>query len=100
MIPIQLPQGTSPCQELSGSIPQLVQPGPGGLLKHLHDNFMEQVLRNLTWKDGLDLLPVIREDLLSKVNIGASLATETMEPLSLKSLVTGGKVPEKPQLWP
>lgn len=70
------------------------------LLKHLHDSFMEQVLRELTWKDDLDLLLVIREDLLSRVNIGASLATETMEPLSLKSLVTGGKVPEKPQLWP
>lgn len=51
---------------------------------------MEQVLRELTWKDGLDLLLVIREDLMSKVNFRAIA----------KSLVTGGKVPEEPQLWP
>lgn len=41
---------------------------------------MEQVLRELTWKDGLGLLLVIREDPMSKVNFGASLATETTEP--------------------
>lgn len=31
-------------------------------LKHLHHNFMEQVLRELSWKDYLDLLLVSRED--------------------------------------
>lgn len=47
------------------------------LLKHLHDSFMEQVLRELTWKDDLHLLLVIREDLMSKVNFETNLATET-----------------------
>ncbi|KAJ7414765.1 rna-directed dna polymerase from mobile element jockey-like [Willisornis vidua] len=40
----------------------------------LYDNFMKQVLRDLTWKDALlDLLLVNRADLMSKVEIGAHL---------------------------
>ncbi|KAJ7400183.1 hypothetical protein BTVI_107551 [Pitangus sulphuratus] len=70
------------------------------LLKNLDDNFMEQVLRELTWKDALlDLLLVNRVDLMMEVEIGGCLGHSDHGAISLKSLLTGGKVPAIPQLW-
>ncbi|KAJ7428091.1 mitochondrial fission process protein 1 [Willisornis vidua] len=64
-------------------------------LKNLDDNFMEQVLKEQTQKAvHLHLLLINRVDLVSEI-----LATATTKPLSLKSLLTGGKVPPKRQLW-
>lgn len=63
-------------------------------LKHLDNNFMEQVLRKLTRKDVLlDLLLRNGVDFGSQVDIGAVLASD-YEVSSLKSLLTG-----RPQLW-
>ncbi|KAJ7408105.1 RNA-directed DNA polymerase from mobile element jockey-like protein [Willisornis vidua] len=46
--------------------------------KNLDDNFMEQVIKELTWKDAFpDLLLVTRVDLMSQVEIGDLLAKAT-----------------------
>ncbi|KAJ7404365.1 mitochondrial fission process protein 1 [Pitangus sulphuratus] len=68
--------------------------------KNLDDNFMSQVLREPTQKGALlDLLLVNRVDLVRKVEIGTVLATVNTKQLSLKSLLTGQKVPANSRLW-
>lgn len=63
-------------------------------LKNLDNNFMEQVLRELTQKDALlDLLLVNRIDLMNEVEIDSCLGK------SLKSLLSKGKTTAKPHLW-
>lgn len=54
------------------------------------DNFVEKVLQEPTQKDAfLDLLLVNRENLMSKVETEAILATAITKPLSLKSVTVG-----------
>lgn len=61
---------------------------------------MEKVLREPTQKDAVfDLLLVNRENLMSKVEIGAILATAITKPLSLKISVDSRKVLAKLQPW-
>ncbi|KAJ7425329.1 hypothetical protein BTVI_03224 [Pitangus sulphuratus] len=54
-------------------------------LQNLDDSFMEQVLREPTWKDALlDLLLVSRVDLMSKVETGGCLGHSDHKGLKLK----------------
>ncbi|KAJ7417184.1 hypothetical protein WISP_65823 [Willisornis vidua] len=60
-------------------------------LKNLDDNFMEQVLREPTWKDALlDLLLVNREDLGSKVEIGGHLGHSNHEVIKYQQNLNSG----------
>ncbi|KAJ7413473.1 cytosolic phospholipase A2 beta-like isoform X4 [Willisornis vidua] len=53
-------------------------------LKNLVDKFMEQVLRETTRKDALDLLLVNRADLVSEVEIGGCLGQSDHEVIEFK----------------
>ncbi|KAJ7399564.1 hypothetical protein BTVI_113959 [Pitangus sulphuratus] len=54
-------------------------------LKNLDDNFMERVLRELTWKDALlDLRLVNRVDLVSEAEIGGHLGHSDHEVIEFK----------------
>lgn len=62
------------------------------LLKNLNENFIKQVLRK---KKG-DLLALL---LVHRVKTGSRLGHSNYIGSSLKSVLTGGKVPAKRQLW-
>lgn len=66
-------------------------------LKSLDDNCMVQVLREPTQKDAiLDVLLVNREDLVSKVEMSGHPGHSDR---GVIALLSGRKVPAKPQLW-